>query len=688
MALETTWRPLRSPDVSFLAQERGTRRELSSGPFTLLSTAEPGVRCGGKLIDPQWVDATLIPSWKARCQEHHKECRGWPIFPGFSQQRPQWVIDVVQMNIVSTPPDARYTALSYVWGGVRQLVTNLANLDNHRRPGAFRPETWTAPDIPKTVRDAMRITEALGERYLWVDALCIVQDDAAFKHAELANMASIYAGSDLTIIAADGEDVSSGLCGIFGVSDARFSRQQVFDLGHGTSVVQRRKWAATPPDNAWKGRCWTFQEGVFSRRKLIFHDGRVSWECAAAVWHEDSNTLDDADDHVSLNKKLGARDVTILGLQSYSIQAMFSMPTPDIGSLTDVLDHFNNRRLTYPEDMCDALAGVARALAHQYPGGFLCGLPVGFFSLALLWEPGETGSRRFPFGTKGPPRLPSWSWIGWKGQHDLSVWKHANLVGEDSDKLKPGHFPNKLQADHSNNTIVIKPLVRWLVHHERGDAGVVIEHCDLIERKRMDGMQATSETLGLDDDSSTDRYRKEGDISGRVPCPYQRDQKTTRKCVHLHPAITNPSLEETLGRNPSFISCRTRRARLSLIFPGTKNRYQLEDKFMGIVGEMQVHLDSPTQQEDRLSISKFWMAGRMRVETVEIAEGSESSLKRDTTRNRDPWDETASAIVTREFVWVLWIEWQRNTAYRRGIGKVDKRSWEALMPEWMDLMLG
>jgi hypothetical protein len=68
--------------------------------------------------------------------------------------------------------------------------------------------------IPRTILDAMRLVESLGERYLWVDSLCIIQDDEVFKYEEVNDMASIYVNACVTIVAARGKDSNFGLRGV------------------------------------------------------------------------------------------------------------------------------------------------------------------------------------------------------------------------------------------------------------------------------------------------------------------------------------------------------------------------------------------------------------------------------------------------------------------------------------------
>lgn len=96
-----------------------------------------------------------------------------------------------------------YLALSYCWGGPQevQLTTNTVE--------SFK-QSIQLDSLPKTLRDAATVTRRLGKKYLWIDALCIIQDDEASKQKELAQMARIYMNSFLTIQAAVPSSVKEG----------------------------------------------------------------------------------------------------------------------------------------------------------------------------------------------------------------------------------------------------------------------------------------------------------------------------------------------------------------------------------------------------------------------------------------------------------------------------------------------
>lgn len=87
------------------------------------------------------------------------------------------------MRLYERPSDTRpkYLALSYIWGDVQQPFLTKANYEQWQAQGALRNV-----GIPKTARDAIKLTQMIGYRYLWVDALCILQDDNSIRHHQIS----------------------------------------------------------------------------------------------------------------------------------------------------------------------------------------------------------------------------------------------------------------------------------------------------------------------------------------------------------------------------------------------------------------------------------------------------------------------------------------------------------------------
>jgi hypothetical protein len=164
----------------------------------------------GRLI-LESIDAEAIRGWLRRCAEKHgRDCK--PTYLRMASHPAAMteflVIDVTMDCLVNLPSDDDYVALSYVWGHTNNLTTVRSLVSEFWKPGAFKIRK-----VPRTIRDAIDLIRALDFRYLWVDSLCIVQDDDETKGQLISNMDTVYGHATLTIVAASGFDAEAGLLG-------------------------------------------------------------------------------------------------------------------------------------------------------------------------------------------------------------------------------------------------------------------------------------------------------------------------------------------------------------------------------------------------------------------------------------------------------------------------------------------
>jgi hypothetical protein len=110
----------------------------------------------------------------------------------------------VRLYVSGRGERARYVCLSHCWGGKQPITTTKATLNQHQTAIA-----WDA--LPKMFRDVISIVHSLGLRYLWIDSLCIIQDDIEDWRQEGSKMAKIYQSAHLTISAISVPDSSTGL---------------------------------------------------------------------------------------------------------------------------------------------------------------------------------------------------------------------------------------------------------------------------------------------------------------------------------------------------------------------------------------------------------------------------------------------------------------------------------------------
>jgi hypothetical protein len=166
---------------------------------------------------------------------------------------------------------APYAALSHCWGPPekRPLITTKGNLSQHR---------VQIDHFPKTFQDAFVITRALGLQYIWIDSLCIVQDDEEDWKRESKVMGRIYQRAQVTIAASDANDSTEGLF---------FARPQLpppMELPFIDKTSQKQKGSyfmslpvsfgnTDPEKSVLNSRAWATQEWILSRRIIHFLAG-------------------------------------------------------------------------------------------------------------------------------------------------------------------------------------------------------------------------------------------------------------------------------------------------------------------------------------------------------------------------------------------------------------------------------
>ena len=209
----------------------------------------------GRRIKERQVDFELLKNWLGWCQEWHGESCDKPIFDSKETKMPPYfkVIDVHKQCIVDVSLDSRYLALSYVWGSVKPLSAIKSNIHDLQQPGSLVTHN---KGIPTTIKDAIDLVTRLGERYLWVDSLCIVQDDDPdTKQAMISIMDFIYGNALITIIAATGDNANAGLPGVR--CDSRNRLQAIEIVKPGMKLTYVRNLADLLQSSIYQSRGWT-----------------------------------------------------------------------------------------------------------------------------------------------------------------------------------------------------------------------------------------------------------------------------------------------------------------------------------------------------------------------------------------------------------------------------------------------
>ena len=348
------------------------------------------------------VDVRRIQSWLGDCKAYHgSACRptAWKDLDLHGVR----MVDVKRHCIVTAPAGCQYFALSYCWGDgtkVEHLRLTTANFEQLHTPGELSKDNVR---VPSTIRDAIYFTEGLQYKYLWVDALCIVQDNTADTEVQLNLMDRLYKSATPTLVAATGADAWSGLAGT--ISGSRSNLQFTETVDDITLVTASKDYIGAIGAAAWSKRAWVLQERNPFPRLLVFTPKQVFWECNKAAWSEELQ-LECFDCQIQI--KL---DTSIARVKKHH---------PDLSPVQRyafLLAQYTPRELTNHYDALNAVQGLLNDFESMFPEGFFWGLPESIFDTALLWDFGVYEQAPKPRRTM----FPSWCWAGWQAGASFSV---------------------------------------------------------------------------------------------------------------------------------------------------------------------------------------------------------------------------------------------------------------------------
>lgn len=339
-------------------------------------------------MNPLKFDSQCAKVWLKKClQAHEGPCKQPPGNTTMNlQEMITRVFDVHSNQVVVAPHGCDYISLSYVWGNASQFQLQTKDIDQNSNIAQVEPMRCS-----KTIQDAIKITRELGERYLWVDTLCIPQDNDVERKNTIHAMNHIYENAKLTIIACDGEDANSGI-----LNTHRSSKQKPL-MGKITGVClieggSHFNIGLTP----WNKRAWTYQEFQLSRRLLIFHEGQAFFSCR-------SHNYSPAQPLLSFHP-LTDIPRPLAPSRHIKYYSRYNNVNNHILEYKSLVEDYTRRNLTYEEDSLCAFAGISQRLSDIYNSRYCWGLPVQCFQQALCWmRRGQT----LNCITKGS--FPSWS---------------------------------------------------------------------------------------------------------------------------------------------------------------------------------------------------------------------------------------------------------------------------------------
>ncbi|KAI1085427.1 HET-domain-containing protein [Whalleya microplaca] len=298
-------------------------------------------------------------------------------------------------RLYETPDDFRepYIALSYCWGKSNVLKTESSNIQSLM-------QGFSLKQVPTAVQDAAHITQKLGLKYLWVDALCIIQDSKMDWEEQSAKMCSIYEKAYLTIIAASSDAANVSFLN-------HFSRPMTFQYcvpdkpdiilaaraecknGHHFDSIAGIGNRIVPDPTISRG--WTLQESILPTRAISYSTDELQWHCRSTRSCE-------------CQSKANVQQVTsIFGGQSQ---------LETLGRWDKLVRIYTQRQLTYQEDKLPAISGISQLVHRQTGWRYLAGLWKDHLIYQLLWERNSWHPFIKDTDTSMPSRYraPSFSW--------------------------------------------------------------------------------------------------------------------------------------------------------------------------------------------------------------------------------------------------------------------------------------
>ncbi|TDZ24387.1 Nipped-B-like protein B [Colletotrichum orbiculare MAFF 240422] len=637
----------------------------------------------------QFNPVARVREWLDTCNaEHEDHCSG----PPADTWRPIWLIDSVNRCLVRARAADRYIALSYVYepplpstrGPVETLRENLDMLT----------ATLDDADVPQTILDAMWLARKLGIKYLWVDRFCIVQDDDVERDEYIRNMAYVYANAYLTIVAAAG-DAETGLTALLKKTPP--PRGGPAKMKHDDLVLSSR----------WAGRAWTVQEGMYSRRKVFVFDEVVTWECHCEVWQG-------APAPGRFSKILkGARAANQPCSHRPSPAALgYLHPVwPDMDEFARIAMDYSARRVTLMSDTMRALRGITTVLDKSYAGGFVFGMPVCFLDIAMLWQPRAMVRRRMMIQpVTGLNPLPSWSWLGWHYDGvpaDMTLWRAACDYVQDAPVSGGRRGDRRYKSPYAFR---LRPLVNYELTDRATYTRLPSE--GLMYRDRRQRRTQPLPAGWSRNSGGGFRYAGDPEVLFRYPVPVgeMSDPTAAATVADFPPGATLLSFSTTvaflevdfaLARNGAPADAKNSAAAAAvsaaggpavaaggpgagLVAPGRGygvplamgNIWSRTGKWCGVV----------TAHDSWLGLQGANHTGEEKLEFIAISTASErgGSHVFDIDAFRDNMDE--DEIV--DFVNVLWVERVGGVCYRRGLGHVVQRVWDAVARDRVEILLG
>ena len=367
-------------------------------------------RSPGSMASMKWIRRRL-----RRCKKRHKKCREQR---SLTRPMPTRLIAVktpgstyVHLEELGGGKTEPYVALSYCWGGGQEnIMTTRTNLLERLQNIPFE-------NLPQTIKDAIIVTRELEYKYLWVDALCIVQDDEEDCAQEVSKMSLVYSGASLTISAAKTDNSEQGF---LQERDLAQSYSTVFELpfqvnrkrGEACILLHENSVQNKRVENIDE-RGWTLQEHKLACRLLRYGSNQIEWNCQEQISVDGGCRCRLTEIDPEFFKGL----VKERNNQSKAVNIDDFYRVGDLDNWVTLVEGYSRRSLLKLSDKLPAFGAIAENFAQTMKwdaSSYCAGLWKSDMHMQLLWQRDTTenlsAEKSYRTERYTETSCPSWSW--------------------------------------------------------------------------------------------------------------------------------------------------------------------------------------------------------------------------------------------------------------------------------------
>ncbi|KDN67572.1 putative heterokaryon incompatibility protein [Colletotrichum sublineola] len=359
-------------------------------------------------------------------------------------------------------PGSRYVALSHCWGQLQEHERFCLYQKNHSQLEA----RIDFDRLPKTFRDAITVTRGLGIEYIWIDTLCIIQDDEDDWGTESSKMETVFSAAYCTLSAASAESSLEGFlaprpprpCVRLRTEDSRdlYVCPHIDDFHQDVELAKINR------------RGWVLQERALSRRSIYYSRNQVYWECGEGIRCETMGRL--------YNSK-----AAFLGDASFPRSALEYYRDGRQLLIQDLYERYSALAFTKASDRAVAILGLQERLARAFETQAAHGTFESYFARSILWRRDEQLAEMTPIAQPAGRRVPSWSWFSKGGRiqymnltFEKTEWMHDDFespFARQPDNTLSGQSSKSVSSDTGS---ILRGLARRMEMGEEALASQVV----------------------------------------------------------------------------------------------------------------------------------------------------------------------------------------------------------------------